>query len=72
MDEATQITISKIATQGGAVTSVGGWLLSNEFAVVAGLVVGVVGLAVNWFYRHRQDRRDEREHRARMRALREQ
>jgi hypothetical protein len=70
------------ATYTGAGMTVGGWLLSSEFAVLVGIVIGVAGFFVNWFYKHRQDERerayrrlqDERdhaEHEARMRAYEE-
>lgn len=59
------------ATQVGATTSVVSWMLSSQFGVLVGIVVGLVGLSVNWYYRHKQDRREQREHEARMDALRE-
>ena len=54
------------ATYGGAATIGLGWLLSNEFAVLMGMVLGLCGLAVNWYYRAKADRRHEAEHLARM------
>lgn len=55
------------ATYTGAGMTVGGWLLSSEFAVLIGVLIGVAGFLVNWFYRHRQDERERAEHEARMR-----
>lgn len=57
------------ATFGGASATVFSWLLSSEFGMLAGIVIGVVGLLVNWYYRDKQDRRDEREHLRRMRSM---
>lgn len=57
------------ATYGGAGATVAGWLLSNEAAVLIGLLVGVAGFLVNWYYRHQQHKREQREHDARMSAL---
>ncbi len=54
------------ATYGGSAAAVGGWFLSNEFAVLAGLVIGLVGLGVQWYYRHKEYKLREREHFARM------
>lgn len=64
--EAAAAAVGSKATYGGAGITLSGWLLSNEFAVLAGLIIGVAGFLVNWFYKAKQDRRDEREHRARM------
>lgn len=57
------------ATYAGAGASVAGWLFSSEFGVLAGIVLGVAGLLVNIYFRRLQDRREQREHEARMRKL---
>jgi len=64
-------------TAGGAVGAAGGWFFSSEFAAVAGLVIAVVGLLINWHYRRveagfkrEENARQQREHEARMRKLR--
>lgn len=49
-------------TYGSSAAVVGGWFLSNEFAVLVGLLLGVAGFAVNWVYRHREFKLKEREH----------
>ena len=41
------------ATYTGASMTIGGWLLSSEFAVLFGMVIGVIGLFVNWYYKHK-------------------
>lgn len=56
-------------TYGGAGTVGIGWLLSNEATVLAGLLIAVAGFAVNWYYRAKQDRRAEAEHKAHMKQL---
>jgi hypothetical protein len=66
--DGTIAAVGSKATYTGAGMTVGGWLLSSEFAVLMGIVIGVAGLLVNWFYRHRQDERERAEHEARMRA----
>ncbi len=57
------------ATYAGSGMTLGGWLVSSEFAVLVGIVIGIAGFLVNWFYRHRQDRRERAEHEARMRQF---
>lgn len=70
------------ATYGGSATIIGGWWLSSEFAIFVGMIVGVAGLAVQWYYRHKltkaeiamKHERNEREreaHAMRMTEMRE-
>lgn len=65
IDAAIAASASK-ATYTGAGMSVTGWLLSNEFAVLFGLILGLAGFLLNWYYKAKDDRRREREHRALM------
>lgn len=67
--EAAVAASASKATYGGAATMGVGWLMSNEFAVLAGLVLGFAGFVVNLYFRRRQDRRDEREHALRIAAI---
>lgn len=69
-DAAMAATGSKM-TYAGAGTSVTGWALSSEVGVLAGIIIGVVGLAVNTYFRWKEDRRRQVEHEARMRDLRQ-
>lgn len=64
--EAAAAAVGSKATYGGAGITLSGWMLSNEFAVLAGLVIGVAGFAVNWFYKARDDRRKQSAHEAYM------
>lgn len=57
------------ATYGGVATIGLGWVLSDGFAVLMGLVLGLAGFAVNLYFRKRQDRREEREHALRIAAI---
>jgi hypothetical protein len=41
------------ATYGGTATIFGGLWLSSEFAILVGMIVGVAGLMVQWYYRHK-------------------
>lgn len=72
MKPETDAVIAAVASKttfAGAGTSVVGWLTSSEFGVVAGIVLGMLGLAVNWYFRSRADVREQIEHEARMRKL---
>lgn len=53
----------------GAFTSLWGWFVSSEFGVLAGVLIGVAGLWMQWHYKRREDRRAQAEHEARMRKL---
>jgi hypothetical protein len=77
--EATMAATGSKATYTGAGMTIGGWALSSEFAVLFGMVIGVLGLAVQWFYRHKltmaeirlreeHAAREREEHAARMRG----
>jgi hypothetical protein len=67
--DATVAAVGSKATYTGAGMTISGWLLSSEAAVLIGIVLGVAGFMVNWFYRAREDRRQQAEHKARMRHL---
>lgn len=69
--DATIAAAGSKATYAGASTSVAGWLLSSEAAALCGIILGVVGLLVNYWFRRREDQRQQIEHEARMRALQE-
>lgn len=77
MDDLKQTTIDATlaaagskATYAGAGTSLLSWLVSSEAGVVFGIVLGVVGLLVNLYFKWRDDKRQQIEHEARMRAIR--
>lgn len=77
MDDLKQTTIDATlaaagskATYAGAGTSLLSWLASSEAGVVFGIVLGVVGLLVNLYFKWRDDKRQQIEHEARMRAIR--
>lgn len=51
--EAALAGVGSKATYTGAGMTIGGWVLSSEFAVLFGMVIGVLGLMVNWYYKHK-------------------
>ena len=69
--DATIASAASKTTYTGATFTLGGWLVSSEAAVLAGIVLGLAGFCVNLYFRSRADAREEAEHRARMRALQE-
>ena len=64
--DATMAAIGSKATYTGAGASVVGWLMSSQAGILVGIIIGVGGFLVNWYYRHKEDKRREAEHKARM------
>jgi hypothetical protein len=65
-DTAMAAVGSKV-TYGGASTSVVSWLLSSEFGILMGILIGLSGLIINWYYRHKEDKRRQEEHERKLR-----
>ncbi|MFI8608510.1 holin [Pseudomonas sp. NPDC077649] len=59
-------------TQAGAVAGVLGWLAQINWIGLSGVLIAVLGLAVNFYFQHRRDKREQAESVARIEALREQ
>lgn len=57
-------------TYGGAAAMGLGWLASNEGAIVVGMIVAIAGFIVNFYYKRKEDSRQEREARLREELLR--
>lgn len=64
--EATMAAAGSKATYGGATTSIVGWVLSSEFGILFGILLGLGGFCVNWYYKHKEDKRQQAEHDRRM------
>lgn len=64
--DATMAAIGSKATYTGAGASVMGWVFSSEFGVLFGIFLGLSGLAINWYYKAKADRREQAEHDRRM------
>ena len=55
----------------GSVVTVAGWATDSNFGMWAGIVIGVLGLLINTYYKRKSDRRAEEAHQAQMRSLKE-
>lgn len=58
-------------TQAGAIAGVLGWLAQINWIGLSGVLVAVLGLAANFYFQHRRDKREQAESLARIEALRE-
>jgi heme/copper-type cytochrome/quinol oxidase subunit 2 len=58
-------------TQAGAIAGVLGWLAQINWIGLSGVLIAVMGLAVNFYFQHRRDKREQAESLARIEALRE-
>ncbi len=70
---ATTVTASKIGTAGATATTIGASYFGQTDIALAGLAAtvffGVMGVLVNWYFRHKEDKRRDEEHRATMAKL---
>lgn len=64
--EATLASLGSKATYTGAGVTISGGVLLSEVAVIVGMVIGVLGLLINWYYKAKEDRRALAEHNHRM------
>ena len=57
--DATLAAVASKTTWAGSLTAVLGFLTSSGFGVLVGAVIGTAGLLIQWYYRRKQDRREE-------------
>ena len=50
-------------TYTGSGVSLAAWMMQIDWAMWTGIVIGVVGLLINWHYKRREDKRAEESHR---------
>lgn len=67
--ETTAIAVANKLTFGGSVGTLLGWVTSSQFGVLLGMVIGVSGLAMNWYFKSRHDKRAQASHKAYMETL---
>lgn len=51
--DAAMATAGHATAQTGAGVTVIGGLMLNEVAIIVGMLVGLLGLAVQWYYKHK-------------------
>lgn len=61
--EASVIAATNKVTAAGSLGAMLGWFTTNEALGLMGLLLGVVGLIVNVYYRNKQDIREQRQER---------
>lgn len=58
--------VAKVSTYGGSAGAVLFGLTANDIAALSGVAIGLAGLAITLFYKHREDRRAAQRHEADM------
>ena len=69
--EASVAAAANKVTTGAGVTAVIGGLTANEIAAFGGLLVAIIGLLVQWYYKRKADKRDAELHTERLKDLRD-
>ena len=64
--ETTLAAMGSKATYTGSGVMISGWFLSSEFAVLLGILLSIGGFCVNFFFKLKGDKREQREHKAKM------
>lgn len=64
--EASALSASSKTTTLGAVAGTVGWAAQINWLGLIGALVAVVGLAVNFYFQHQRNKREEEMHRARL------
>lgn len=59
---------SKMTGVGSGVTILS-WLTSSAVGMWLGILIGVLGLVINWYFKHRSDRRAQEIHTAYMKKI---
>lgn len=60
--DATMAAAGTKATYTGGVTTLAGWLLSSEFGILIGVILGVAGFIVQVYYSRKRDKREAARH----------
>ena len=64
--------IGKNMAVGGGGSAVVMGLTIGDMAAIGGLVVAIIGLCIQWYYKRKSDRREAELHTARLAGIREQ
>lgn len=57
-DKASALTYTS-----GALTALWGFVTSQEFGILAGVLIGLAGFAVNWYYKQKDEARKQEDER---------
>lgn len=68
--DAVAVSITNKSMVGGAIAGVFGWLAQINWIGLGGFLIALSGLALNFYFQHRRDRREQIESLARIEALR--
>lgn len=60
--DATMAAAGSKATYGGASATVASWFLSSEFGMLMGIAIGLAGLVTNFYFKYKEDKRQQAEH----------
>ena len=67
--EATASAAATKTTYAGSATTVGGWIVDSNDIALIGLALAILGFVANLFFKIREDRRREAEHKISMQNL---
>lgn len=67
--ETTAAALGSKATYTGAGVTLTGWALSSEFAALVGMLLAGAGFLTNWYFKWKQDQREQVEHELRVQAI---
>lgn len=70
--EAAIAAAAQKASLGAGTAAVFGGLTANEIAAFGGLVIALIGLCVQWYYKRKDDRRREELHAAQLQLVRDE
>jgi hypothetical protein len=68
-DHAIAAVANKASVAGGGLALWGG-MTASDMAAIGGLLIAMIGLCVQWYYKRKGDRRDAELHAAEMEKLR--
>lgn len=64
----TVATAANKVTGAGSATTIVSWIIGSDFGVWTGIAIGLVGLAINFYYRRKSDLRAIEAHEIYMRS----
>lgn len=69
--ETALAAVGSKATYTGATATTFGWVLSSEFGIAVGVLIGILGFLLNWYYSRKRDQREQAAHAVLMRFHKE-